>query len=67
MPAAAAEPAVDDVKVDLASKPPRSRRSKHRRERTEVLALDVDVLNRVLESRRDRDAFDDRATRLSAR
>ncbi len=67
MPATTAEPVVDDATVDLTSKSTRSRRSKDPRGRTEVLALDVEVLNRVLESRRGRDAFDDRATRLSAR
>jgi hypothetical protein len=63
----ATEFAPDDCATALASKPSRTKRAKPRRERTEVLALDVEVLNRVLEARRDRDAFDERATRLSAR
>ena len=53
--------------IDLRAKGSRTKRTRARRDKTEVVALDVEVLNRVLEGRRDRDAFDDRANRLSAR
>ncbi len=45
----------------------RNRRGASGRGRVDIVALDVDVLNRVLEARRARDGFDERSSELAAR